>query len=270
MKLRIGLYCLLGGLPLTIAALGAGHFYWWWLSGVTVAAALVPVARYGPRHSLGQLGAIVLPLLIVGPVCTMWEAAIFVPSQRELAGRNLTGGIVLYVILGAALTLLAKGLKLSDPSASTVERRSVGRAVLMIGMSGVAYVAYYLIFGFIAYQFFTRQYYPQAQKVVSQLGVWFWVIELARGILMTLAVLPIVYTLRMRRWPAALAVGTLLWIVGGLAPLLVPNGLMTPRQRYIHIIEILTQNASLGMTVGLLLRPKPAEVVGSLRASASR
>src|SRR5262245_14630739 len=60
MNLRIGLYCLLGGLSLTIAALGAGHFVWWWLSGILVAAAFVPVARFGLRRVLAQFCTILL------------------------------------------------------------------------------------------------------------------------------------------------------------------------------------------------------------------
>ena len=126
MKLRIGLYCLLGGLASAIAALGAGHFAWWWLSGVILAAAFVPVARFGPRHMLGQFGGIILLLVIVGPVCTGVEAVIFLPGQKEGAGRNLAGYIVLYLIVAAVLTLLAKALKLTESSPSTVERRPAG------------------------------------------------------------------------------------------------------------------------------------------------
>jgi len=270
MNLRIGLFCLLGGLAPAIAALGAGHFAWWWLSGVILATAFVPVARFGPRHMLGQFGAIVLLLVIVGPVCTGVEAVVFLPGQKEGAGRNLAGYIELYLIVAAVLTLLAKALKLTESSPSTVERRPAASTAVMVGLSGLAYVVYYLIFGSITYQFFTRQYYPDAQKTVFELGVLlFWMIELARGILMTLAVLPIIYTLRMRRWPAALAVGALLWVVGGAAPLLVPNALMIPAQRYIHMVEILTQNMSLGITAALLLRPKRA-VLASLQAATSQ
>ena len=269
MNLRIGLYCLLGGLAPTIAALGAGHFAWWWLSGVILAAALAPVVRFGPRTMLGQFSAIILLLVIVGSVCTVSEAVLFFPGQKEGAGRNLAGGMVMYLIVAAVLTLLAKALKLAESSSSAVERRPVGTTTLMVGLSGLAYVVYYLIFGSITYQFFTRQYYPEAEKIVAQLGLWFWVMELARGILMTLATLPIIYTLRMRRWPAALAVGTLLWVVGGAAPLLVPNALMTPAQRYIHMVEILTQNMPLGITATLLLRPNRA-AVASLQPATSR
>jgi hypothetical protein len=31
MKSRVVLYCALGGLPMLIAAMGAGHFAWWWI-----------------------------------------------------------------------------------------------------------------------------------------------------------------------------------------------------------------------------------------------
>lgn len=270
MKLRIGLYCVLGGLSMTVSALGAGHFAWWWLSGVILAAALVTVARFGPQNALGQFGAIILLLVIVGAVCTIWEEVFFVPSQKEVAERNLLGAIVMFLIVGTVLTLLTKVLKLTEPSSLAVERRSAGTAALMIVLSGIAYVVYYYIFGSLTYQFFTRQYYPEAQKMASELGLWFWGMELARGILMTLAALPMIYRLRMRRWPAALSIGALLWIVGGAAPLLVPNPLMVSVQRYIHIVEILAQNAPLGITAVLLLRPKPAAVAASFHPATSR
>ena len=118
----------------------------------------------------------------------------------------------------------------------------------------------YLIFGGLTYQFFTRQYYPHAQEAAMQLGIWFWVIELARGMLMTVAVVPVIYTSHLPRWRVALAVGLLLWVVGGASPLVVPNSVMVTAQRYIHIVEILTQNFPLGITAVLLLRPRRASI----------
>ncbi|HEY7099000.1 MAG TPA: hypothetical protein VH437_19910 [Terriglobales bacterium] len=270
MTLRIVLYCLLGGLSVCIAAMGAGHFVWWWLSGIVLAAGLVPVARFGPQDALGQFGAILSILVIVGSVCTISEAVIFVPSQKGVAARDLVGGVVMNLITAVVLTLLAKLLKLTEPATSMPAHRSPAIATVMVGLSGIAYVVYYLISGSITYQFFTRQYYPDAPRMVAELGWWFWAIELARGILMTLAVVPIIYTLRMRRWHAALAVGAMLWISGGASPLLIPNELMTPVQRCIHIVEILTQNAPLGITAVLLLRPRSTKVLGLLQPAASR
>ena len=255
MKLRVALYCLLGGLPITIAALGAGHFVWWWLSGVLLAASFVPVALFGPRKALGQFGAIASVLLVVTVLCLWSEGVIFIPGYNQHAGRDLASSVVMYLIVAAVLVLLASLLKLSKPGEPSPLHRTAISAAFMILLSGLAYVLYYLIFGSITYQFFTKGYFPEAEQVVGRLGIWFWVIQLARGVLMTLAVVPVIYTLRMKRWHVALAVGSIIWICGGVAPLVVPNAIMGATQRFIHVVEIFTQNFSLGVTAVLLLRP---------------
>jgi hypothetical protein len=257
MKLRVVLYCLLGGLPFTIAALGAGHFVWWWLSGILFAASFVPVALFGPRRAFGQFAAIVPVLLIVTALCLWSEALIFIPGYSQHANRDLRGSVIMYLILAAVLALLSALLKLSKPGDPAPRHRTLVSAAFLILLSGFAYLLYYFVFGAITYQFFTKGYFPEAPQVVARLGLWFWGIQLARGVLMTLAVVPIIYTLRMKRWHAAVAVGSIIWICGGAGPLLVPNGLMGTTQRFIHIVEIFTQNFSLGVTAVLLLRPKP-------------
>ncbi len=257
MKLRIVLYCALGGLPMVIAALGMGHFAWWWLSGIVLAAAFVPVALFGPRSALGQFGVIAPALAIITVLCTWSEALIFAPDFREHAARNLAGPLVMYLIVGVVLALLAWGLKLPQAPGPAVQHRSAASAIALVAVCGVAYLVYYYIFGTITYQFFTKGYYPEAVHIAQGLGIWFWLLEFGRGALMTMALIPAIYTLRMSRWQTAIAIGVLIWVAGGLAPLLVPNIPMEMAQRMIHIVEILAQNASLGITAGLLLRPKP-------------
>jgi len=260
MKLRVALYCLLGGLPMCIAALGAGHFAWWWLSGTVLAASFVPVALFGPAKPLAQFSVVVPVLLIVTSVCTWTEALLFVPQFREHAARDLFGSTVIYVIFGGVLVALAWSLKLSRLSNTSVPHRAPAAAAVRILLCGLAYALYYLIFGAITYQFFTKGYYPEATQAVERLGLWFWALQIGRGLLMTLSVVPIIYTLRMKRWHAALALGILFWVAGGAAPLLVPDAFMGATQRLIHIVEILTQNASLGFTAVILLRPRSAPV----------
>ncbi len=256
MKSRIVLYCALGGLPMLIAALGAGHFAWWWLSGIVMAAAFVPVALLGPRSTVGQFGVIAVALAIITALCTWSEALVFVPGFQQHAARDLAGSLAMYLIVDAVLALLARVLKLPSTADPTVEHRSLASTIALVAVCGVAYVVYYLIFGAITYQYFTKGYYPEAEKIAQNLGLWFWAIQFGRGVLMTVAVLPVIYTLRMSRWQVAISVGILIWVAGGLAPLLIPNAFMGTTQRMIHIVEILTQNASLGITAGLLLRPK--------------
>jgi hypothetical protein len=260
MKWRVVLYCLLGGLPLTISALGVGHFAWWWLSGILIAGAFVPVALFGPGKGLGQFAVIAPALFVVTVLCLWSEAVIFVPDSRfsQRAGSILVSSIVMYAILAAVFATLAQLLKLAKPVELPIPHRSIPGAAFLVVLSGLSYALYYLVFGGITYQFFTKGYYPHAVESVARLGVWFWPIEIARGILMALAALPIIQTLRMKRWQTAIAVGLLIWIIGGLAPLVVPNELMGLRQRIIHTVEIFTQNFTFGVTAALLLRPRSA------------
>jgi len=75
---------------------------------------------------------------------------------------------------------------------------------------------------------------------------------------MTAAVLPLIRTLRMSRGQATIAVGLIMWVAGGVIPVLLPNPLMGATQRFIHGIEILTQTALLGITTVMLLCRKQA------------
>jgi hypothetical protein len=266
LNVRIGLYCLLGGLCFTLPAMEMGHFWLWWLSGILTVAALTPVVRFGPRHPLAMYGAVVLALVVVGLVCTLSEGVLFFPEMKAEALRNLIGGSASYLVAAAVLVALARVLKLAEPTGQVVPHRPVGIAIPMMLLSGFSYVVYYFVFGSITFQFFTKQYYPHAAEQAAALGLWFWGYQWGRGTLMTLAVLPFIYTLRMKRWHAALAVGVLVWIVGGAAALLVPNGIMVVEQRYIHIVEIMTQNVSLGITAVFLLRPRAAKTAAAMRA----
>ena len=120
--LRLVIYCVLGGLPLSLAALGAGNFAWWWLSGIVLAAAFVPIARFGPQGALGQLGVIAPVLLIVTLLCTWSEALIFLPHAMPDPKGALTGGAVMYLIVATVLAVLAAAVRVTRPDAG-VERR---------------------------------------------------------------------------------------------------------------------------------------------------
>jgi hypothetical protein len=258
MILRVILYCLLGGVAFISPAMGAGHAFWWWTSGVVMAAAFVPVALFGPKTALGQFG-VIFPVLLLVSVVTMWsEALLFIksPAIQEHWVRNVTSDTVSHLIAAIALVILWRVLKLTHPSTEPALRSPLAKAAAMVAFCGIAYLVYYLVFGGLTYQLFTKRYYPDAIAAVVGLGNWFWGIQFVRGLLMTLAIVPAIYTLRLGRWQTAICAGLLLWVAGGLSLLLAPNELMTSTQRFIHIIEIFTQAFTLGVTAGLLLRPK--------------
>jgi hypothetical protein len=261
MNMRIALFCLVGGLCFTVSAMGAGHFGWWCLSGVLTAAVLVPVVRYGPRGMVAQGGAMFVMLVLIGLVCTLSEGVVFFPEKKAQMMAGLGGGTVLYLIAAVVLAVLAKLLKLHDEQERTIGHRSVGTAIPMVLLAAFSYLVYYEIFGAITYQFFTKGYYPHAAEQVAAMGAWFFGYQIARGLVMTLAVLPVIHTLRLPRWQAALVVGLLVWVIGGAAPLLVPNEMMSATQRYIHVGEIFSQNFLLGITATLLMRPRRTAAV---------
>ena len=268
--LRIVLYCLLGGMSLTPVALGNGGFVWCWLAGIILSASFVPVALFGPRRAISQFGVVAPVLMIVTVLCLWSEALIFVqaPEIQQHAVRDLVGASVIYLIVATVLAILAAILKLPRVDGPTVKLRSADKLALLVVVCSIAYVLFYLFFGGITYRFFTKGYYPDAPQLVARLGVWFWVIQIGRGVLMTLAALLLIRTLRMSRVQAAIAVGLIMWVAGGAAPLLLPNPFMGPTQRFIHTIEILTQNASLGITAVLLLRAKQVRSGADLPAAA--
>lgn len=226
------------------------------VAGGVLALGMVPVAVYGPRSGMGQFGTIASTLLIITALCTWSEALLFLPTSpiREHPVATLVGSSVMYLLVAGVLALLAKLLRLGRDTARNADHRKIAAIALLAPVCGIAYVVYYGIFGAITYQWFTRAYYPEATQIVEKLGWWFWGIQFARGVLMTIAVVPIVCTLRMRRFHAAIVVGAVIWIAGGLVPLLMPNPLLTVGQRLIHIAEIFTQNFTLGVTAVLLLR----------------
>ncbi len=260
MKLRVALYCLLGGVTFMLPAIGAGHAPWRWASGVLISAAFVPVALYGPKTAAGQFG-VIFPVLFLVSVLTTWsEAVIFIKSPliQDHAVANLIYDSIGHLITAIALVVLWKLLKLTHDSAVIPLHHRWMKAVGLIALGALFYVACYLVFGSITYHFFTKKYYPGGAAIAEALGIWFWLIELGRGFLIVLAIVPVIYTLRLSRWQTAICAGLLLWIAGGLALLIVPNPMLGAAQRFIHTIEILTENFPPGVLAGLLLRPKRA------------
>ncbi len=255
MMARMTMYLLLGGVPLGLAALGGGHALPFYLAGVLMAASLAPVALFGPRTFLGQLAVIVPILVVVNSFCLWTESLIFMPAMRATATQTLVAMLSMNLVQGATLAGLGMLLKESRGLPREPVTLYPWRALAFrVFLCALAYVVYYLVFGGLTFKYFTRPFYPDAYQQVAAVGIWFWPIQAARGLLMTLAVLPAIATLRMRRWPTAVAIGAILWVTGGLAPLLLPNPYFGNAQRVYHILEILTQNASLGITAVLLLR----------------
>ena len=278
MLLRVLLYCGLSALLFAIAATGSlspRALGWSFVQGFLIAAAFFPVVRWSAATSK-KLFAIIWPvLMLVGVVTLASEAAIFIetPLRQFVAGYWRLA--FAYTALAVALAYLPFRLDLYAAEASVPAARSAAKSVLAVLAAGIVYLVLYYVFGGIFYRAFTQPYYThqvagtatlkQGEAVARSLGIWFPLIQIARGIVITLAVLPIIRMLRLRRASTAVIVGLVLWVVGGLAPLVVPNPTMAGLLRFYHTLEIFTQNFTLGVIATMLLRGKGAAAIGSSR-----
>src|SRR5260370_7404443 len=114
-KFRVVLYLAIGGLPATIAALGAGHFAWQWLAGMVLAASFVPVALFGPQSARGQFGVVLAVLFTVTVFCTWSGAGLFIPGVFLNPAGPLIGSAGMYLALAAALSAPPSPFKFSPP-----------------------------------------------------------------------------------------------------------------------------------------------------------
>jgi len=140
MRLRVALYCLLGGVVLLVPALEVGHLLWWYLSGVILAASFVPVALFGPWTVRGQFG-IIFPILFIVTVLTTWsEGLVFVklPLIHEHPIRNLFSETALYLVVAIVLAVLSRALKLAHDSGKTFPRRSLAKTAGILVICAVA------------------------------------------------------------------------------------------------------------------------------------
>ena len=139
---------------------------------------------------MAQFGAIFLALVVVETCCTLSEVIVFFPQMRAQMTTNASGGIIMDLLAAVVLAGLAKSLKMAEPGGEPAIYRSAAITWFLVLLAGLSYVVYYQIFGFITFHFFTNQYYPHAVEQATAMGIWFWAYQWARGLMMTLAVLP--------------------------------------------------------------------------------
>jgi hypothetical protein len=201
---------------------------------------------------------------------------IFVHASRKEPITALVGGQVVFAVFSAVLALAAKLLKVEaqeNHDADTVPARR------MIGATfggGVVYLVCYYIFGALVFQFLTKPYYSNggrlggAVETVAALGWWFQLIQVGRGMLMSVAVMPVLLWTRLPRLQRAVYGGLVLWAIGGLAPLIPPAQLVPPILRVMHIGEIFTQNFPLGFCLVVLLMARKRVQAPIAMAAAQR
>jgi hypothetical protein len=234
---------------------------WQILAGLLVALVLVPVVVRSPWRDFVLFGLLAAIILYVGYLSNFIEAAIFIPSTRD---SLLLGGMegLLASLVTAALLIAVVDREAFGRGPDVEQARLTWRGwAWRLAACAVIYLAAYFVVGGIMYQAFMAPFYNDPSLSLAMpdptapIGQLLFPLQFVRGLLFTLAMLPLALGLRVKRAALALILAAILYTVGGLAPLLIPNPHLPAQLRFYHSVENLLQNGSLGVAIALLLGP---------------
>ena len=202
--------------------------------------------------------AIVGALLYVNVAAVMIEGSAFAPEASpagQLPLGLLVQAIVAIVVANAAVVLLPSD---RDHASQAEPRGRAGWWAWRLAATSWIYVAAYFVTGALNYALVTGPYYkvhagglttPAPQVVLG--------IALFEGLLLSVGTVLLVRRLRARRRTGLLAAGLVLFLLGGVVPLIQATNL--PFEiRVASAVEILFQKFPLGFAIGVLFGSRNA------------
>lgn len=219
--------------------------------GVALAGGVVLVAGWMTASRPVHFG-VWFALIFLNLASVAVEGTLFAPTAAPPSslGANLVRLLVAAVVL-AGLAAALFGRDAGIHWAAATPRTLSGWLWRLLAASAV-YVLLYLVIGGVNYTLVTRPYYethaggltlPSAQTVLLY--------EPVRGILIALSVLPLALALRIRTAFVAVVAGVMLFVVGGLVPLL-PQTSLPLDLRLASLWEIFGQNFLTGVAIAYL------------------
>ena len=194
---------------------------------------------------------------------TTIEGAFFAPNLVGSVAALVFMDVVAALAVGAACLLDTVEEQRSIPPAFSWSGRAWYSWAWRLCASAVSYMLFYWVYGALNYLLVTRPYYsaqqttlkvPSAQAVLGA--------EAIRGPLLVLAVLPLVLTVNLTRRRLALSSAAVLFIIGGVVPLLRQAGVLPTFLLIASGWEIFFQNVSLALVITWLLGRRIALTTG--------
>lgn len=226
------------------------------VSGIVIALALGALGRRLPIPVLGRAGVLFLLLLAVN-VLNLLEGLFFTTvvtgGYANIVVTTAAGSAGLAVLLALLYPPPAEERTLVSSAAGVLRRRSGWAWLWRIVVAGALFAALYLAVGALIAPL-VRPFYDDSSLHLAVPDLWRTIVplQLVRGLLFTLTVLPLVWTLRGSRWALAFWVGLALALLIGWAPM-IQASFLPPLQRLIHGLEITVDSALYGLAVAWLL-----------------
>jgi hypothetical protein len=181
------------------------------------------------------------------------EGRFFAP---ELAGNSIQGSIIIQLMAAIVTGWLITTLFAPKQTAVTasVPQRSFLSWTWRFLISSFSYLVFYFIFGAINYTLVTKPYYETnvSGLTVPPAGTVL-MVELLRGPLIVLSVLPFLLSQRMNKKRAVILTGLVIFSIGGLVPLTMRVDTLPLILLAASAVEIFFQNFSTGAVTELLL-----------------
>lgn len=187
------------------------------------------------------------------------------PQAGALPGALLANAITALLVTFVAGAFAAFVAWRTGDGLSRIETppgRSTAGWAFRIVLGALAYVVAYFTAGLAAFPFVADFYAGRAMPPVALLPM----IQVLRGLGFVGVALLMVRWLRTSRGESAILVGLRLSVVGGVAPLLVPNQYLPGAVRMVHLVEVGVSNFLFGLFVGWLVA-SPSDSAERARAA---
>lgn len=182
-------------------------------------------------------------------------------STQTALNLLVNGAIQAAILAPLAVAIHGRlGIEIQQEPAEKLEKRSLWGWIWRIPLTGVAYVAIFILAGTVIFRPLAFSLDPvtagdylgsfAVENPNAILGFQF-----LRGTFWAMLTLPIIALMRRPRWSIGLTIALIYGVVMGL-PNLVPNEVLTPGLQIAHTVEVFSGNFLFGWAVvGLLARP---------------
>jgi hypothetical protein len=221
---------------------------WLVVSNTFISGVLIWLARRSSWSGLQLAAALSAIAWGIRDVNSLIEAE-FLDFFKQGEFRPLVLQTLLVSTLFAPIVVLLAGRwRRADVGGATLPKRRLTNWVARIAVCGAVYLACYFVFGLMVLPY-VRHFYTQLPDPIPL----FLFQLLIRGPLFAVLGLIVASAVPGSRRAHALMVGVALSVIGGVAPLIVPNSYFPDEVRWAHFVEVVAENFVYGAFVGWLL-----------------
>jgi hypothetical protein len=240
--------------PKDLPASPGDMLLWGVVSSLMWSAVIAWLALRSRRHGAPLALTLIVVTLLANQVTSLLEAVFFHVLTVAVV-LSIAPTVVLPQVAAAFAIVWAVGAWSAPARVGSPEPIRWGNLVARGLLVSSTYVVCYFVAGAFVFPF-VREYYMA--RALPSGGLVAAVQFFVRGPMFALAIAMLVRQMPTSRKEHAVAGALLMCVIGGLAPLLIPNPLFPDHIRYAHMVEVVCSNLVFGALAGWLLSPRRA------------